>query len=44
MTVKIVTDSIANLPLEVVQEPGVIIVPANIRFGTNTYSEAELCQ
>ena len=39
MTVKIVTDSIADLPPQVVQELGITIVPLNLRFGTEVYRD-----
>jgi len=37
MTVKIVTDSTADLPLEVAEELGVTVIPLNIIFGAETY-------
>jgi len=39
MTVKIVTDSIADLPSQVVQELGITVVPLHIRFGTEVYRD-----
>jgi DegV family protein with EDD domain len=39
MTVKIVTDSVADLPSEVVEELGITVVPLNVRFGTDVYRE-----
>ncbi len=39
MTVKIVTDSVADLPAQVVNELGVTIVPLNVRFGTEVYRD-----
>jgi len=39
MTVKIVTDSISDLPPQVVQELGITIVPLNVRFGTEVYRD-----
>jgi DegV family protein with EDD domain len=39
MTVKIVTDSIADLPFQVVQELGITVVPLHIRFGTDVYRD-----
>jgi len=39
MTVKIVTDSIADLPSQVVNELGITVVPLNVRFGTEVYRD-----
>jgi len=39
MTVKIVTDSVADLPPQVAEELGITIIPAYIRFGTETYRD-----
>ncbi len=39
MTVKIVTDSVADLPSQVVQELGITVVPLNVRFGTEVYRD-----
>jgi len=39
MTVKIVTDSVADLPPQVAQELGITIVPLHVRFGTETYRD-----
>ena len=39
MTVKIVTDSVADLPPQVVKELGVTVVPLNVRFGTEVYRD-----
>lgn len=39
MTVKIVTDSVADLPSEVVRELGVTVVPLNVRFGDKVYRD-----
>ena len=39
MTVKIVTDSVADLPSEVVEELGIAVVPLNVRFGTEVYRD-----
>ena len=39
MTVKIVTDSVADLPSQVVNELGITIVPLNVRFGTEVYRD-----
>ncbi len=39
MTVKIVTDSIADLPPQVVQGLGITVVPLHVRFGTEVYRD-----
>ncbi len=39
MTVKIVTDSVADLPSQVVEELGITVVPLNVRFGTEVYRD-----
>jgi len=39
MTVKIVTDSIADLPAQVVNELGITVIPLNVRFGTEVYRD-----
>ncbi len=39
MTVKIVTDSIADLPSKVTQELGITVVPLHVRFGTEVYRD-----
>jgi len=39
MTVKIVTDSVADLPLEAVKELGITIVPLHVRFGEEVYRD-----
>lgn len=39
MTVKIVTDSVADIPGQVAEELGITIVPLNVRFGTETYRD-----
>jgi len=39
MTVKIVTDSSADLPAELVQELGITVVPLYVRFGEDIYRE-----
>ncbi len=39
MTVKIVTDSVADLPSQVVQELGITVVPLYVRFGTEVYRD-----
>ncbi len=39
MTVKIVTDSVADLPFQVVQEMGITVVPLRVRFGSEVYRD-----
>ncbi|MCK5434121.1 MAG: DegV family EDD domain-containing protein, partial [Dehalococcoidales bacterium] len=39
MTVKIVTDSSADLPAQLVQELGITIVPLYVRFGEKVYRD-----
>ena len=39
MTVRIVTDSVADLPSEVAQELGITVIPLNVRFGTEVYRD-----
>ncbi len=39
MTVRIVTDSVADLPSEIAEELGITVVPLNVRFGTDVYRE-----
>ena len=39
MTVKIVTDSVADLPSQVVEELGITVVPLNVRFGEEVYRD-----
>ncbi|MFC1969367.1 DegV family protein [Chloroflexota bacterium] len=39
MTVKIVTDSVADLPSQVAQELGITVVPLHVRFGTEVYRD-----
>ncbi|MFC1993446.1 DegV family protein [Chloroflexota bacterium] len=39
MTVKIVTDSVSDLPHEVANELGITVVPLNVRFGTEVYRD-----
>ncbi|MBA7606186.1 DegV domain-containing protein [subsurface metagenome] len=39
MTVKIVTDSVSDLPPQVVKELGITIVPLNVRFGADVYRD-----
>ena len=39
MTVKIVTDSVADLPPEVAKELEITVIPLNVRFGTEVYRD-----
>jgi len=39
MTVKIVTDSVADLPPQVVKELEITVVPLNVRFGSEVYRD-----
>jgi DegV family protein with EDD domain len=39
VTVKIITDSVSDLPAEVVEELGITVVPINVRFGTEVYRD-----
>ena len=39
MAVKIVTDSTADLPSDIVNELGITVVPANVRFGNEAYKD-----
>jgi len=39
MTVKIVTDSVSDLPSEVAEELGITVIPLNVRFGTEVYRD-----
>lgn len=39
MTVKIVTDSVADLPPQVVEELGITVIPVLIRFGDEVYRD-----
>ena len=39
MTVKIVTDSVADLPAQVVKELGITVIPILIRFGEEVYRD-----
>jgi len=39
MTVKIVTDSVADLPPQVVKELGITVIPLNVRFGEEVYRD-----
>jgi len=39
MTVKVVTDSVSDLPADVAQELGITVVPLSVRFGTEVYRD-----
>jgi len=39
MPVKIVADSVADLPVKVAEELGITVVPLNVRFGTEVYRD-----
>ena len=39
MTVRIITDSVADLPSEVAKELGITVIPLNVRFGTEVYRD-----
>ena len=39
MTVKVVTDSTADLPVQLAQELGITIVPVYVRFGKEVYRD-----
>ena len=39
MTVRVVTDSVSDLPPQVVEELGITVVPLNVRFGEQTYRD-----
>jgi DegV family protein with EDD domain len=39
VTIKIVTDSVADLPPQVVKELGITVIPLNVRFGTDVYRD-----
>lgn len=39
MTVKIVTDSVADLPADVVKELGITVIPLLVRFGEMVYRD-----
>jgi len=39
VTVKVVTDSVADLPTQVIEELGITVVPLIIRFGEETYRD-----
>jgi DegV family protein with EDD domain len=39
MAVKIVTDSVADMPSQVVEELGITVIPLNVRFGEEVYRD-----
>jgi len=39
MAVRVVTDSVSDLPPQVAQELGITVVPINVRFGTEVYRD-----
>ncbi len=39
MPVKVVTDSVADLPSKVVEELGITVIPLNVRFGEKVYRD-----
>ena len=39
MVVRVVTDTVADLPPQVAQELGITVVPLNVRFGTEVYRD-----
>jgi len=39
VTVKIVTDSVADLPPQVVEELAITVIPLHVRFGTEVYRD-----
>ncbi len=39
MPVRVVTDSVADLPSQVTQELGITVIPLNVRFGTEVYRD-----
>ena len=39
MPVKIVTDSVSDLPAKVAEELGITVIPLNVHFGTKTYRD-----
>ena len=39
MTVKIITDSVADMPPGVAEELGITVIPLNVNFGTETYRD-----
>ena len=41
MTVKIVTDSVADIPAQIAQDMGITVIPLNVRFGTQVYRDGD---
>jgi len=39
MTVKVVTDSVSDLPSQVAQELGITVVPLSVRYGAEVYRD-----
>jgi DegV family protein with EDD domain len=39
MTVKIITDSVADIPSDIIEELGISVVPVLVRFGEETYRD-----
>ena len=39
MTIKVVTDSIADLPMGIVEDLGIEVVPLNVHFGVDVYKD-----
>ena len=39
MPVKVVTDSVADLPPQVVKELGITVIPLSVRFGEEVYRD-----
>jgi DegV family protein with EDD domain len=39
MSVKVVTDSVADLPPQIVEELGITVIPINVRFGEKVYRD-----
>jgi len=39
MTIRVVTDSLADIPSDIVKELGITVIPIYVRFGTETYRD-----
>jgi fatty acid-binding protein DegV len=39
MPVKVVTDSVADLPPQIIDELGITVIPLNVRFGEKVYRD-----
>jgi fatty acid-binding protein DegV len=39
MSIKVVTDSTADLPPQLAQEMGIVVVPAYVKFGPDVYRD-----